>query len=142
VFFFSTVVTSILREILDVKLPEAIIIDYQHVTLLRHTKTILQIVYKELSPYNRRLLDHKLKAQSFPHFFNRRMKCFKDLSFIKATELRNILFYGFLPLLYELMDREKLAHMALFICAIRLLHSQPSKFGQHPRRHINEKTMF
>ncbi|CAF1368239.1 unnamed protein product [Rotaria sordida] len=122
--------TSILQNILDTKLPEAIIIDYQHVSLLRHTKTVLSTIYKQLKPSHRRLIDIKLKNQCFPHFFNRRMKPFKNLSFIKAVELRNILLYGFLPLSYEFINREQLAHFALFICSIRLYHSQPPMFGR------------
>jgi hypothetical protein len=130
IFFFLVTGTSILQDILDIKLPTAIIIDYQHVTLLRHTKTVLNTIYKGLSPSRRERLDIKLKNQCFPHFFNRRMKSFNKLSFIKAVELRNVLIYGFLPLSYEFVKREQLAHIALFICAIRLYHSQPPIFGR------------
>ncbi|CAF4124951.1 unnamed protein product [Adineta steineri] len=128
-FFFATG-TSILKDILDTKLPQGIIIDYQHVSLLRHTKTLLYQVYKQFSPSQRQLFDIKLKQQCFPHFFNRRMKTCKDLSFMKAVELRNVLIYGLLPLSYEFINYEQLAHMSLFICAIRLYHSQPPMFGQ------------
>ncbi|CAF1218120.1 unnamed protein product [Adineta steineri] len=127
--FFATG-TSILKDILDTKLPQGIIIDYQHVSLLRHTKTLLYQVYKQFNPSQRQLFDIKLKQQCFPHFFNRRMKTCKDLSFMKAVELRNVLIYGLLPLSYEFINHEQLAHMSLFICAIRLYHSQPPMFGQ------------
>ncbi|CAF1231843.1 unnamed protein product [Rotaria sordida] len=129
---------SILQNILDTKLPEAIIIDYQHVSLLRHTKTVLSTIYKQFNPSHRRLIDIKLKNQCFPHFFNRRMIPFKNLSFIKAIELRNILLYGFLPLSYEFMNREQLAHFALFICSFRLYHSQPPMFGRETVRIANQ----
>jgi hypothetical protein len=119
IFFFLVTGTSILQDILDIKLPTAIIIDYQHVTLLRHTKTVLNTIYKGLSPSRRERLDIKLKNQCFPHFFNRRMKSFNKLSFIKAVELRNVLIYGFLPLSYEFVKREQLAHIALFIKIIQ-----------------------
>ncbi|CAF1241007.1 unnamed protein product [Rotaria sordida] len=119
---------SILQDILDIPLPHAILIDYQHVTLLRHTKTVLRAIYKQLKPSDRERFDNKLKYQSFPHFFNRQMKPFKEFRFIKAVELRNILFYGFLPLSFEFIDSQQLAHFALFICSIRLYHSQPPMF--------------
>ncbi|CAF5034944.1 unnamed protein product, partial [Rotaria sp. Silwood1] len=73
--------------------------------------------------------DNHLKYQSSPHFFNRQMKSFNKFSFIKAVELRNILFYGFLPLSFEFINIQQLAHFALFICSIRLYHSQPPMFG-------------
>ncbi|CAF1401710.1 unnamed protein product [Rotaria sp. Silwood1] len=120
---------SILQDILDVSLPYAILIDYQHVSLLRHTKTVLKAIYKQLKPSDRERFDNKLKYQSFPHFFNRQMKPFNKFSFIKAVELRNILFYGFLPLSFEFINIQQLAHFALFICSIRLYHSQPPMFG-------------
>ncbi|CAF4869588.1 unnamed protein product [Rotaria socialis] len=62
---------SILQDILDTRLPEAILIDYQHASLLRHTKTILQFV-----------------------------------------------------------NREQLSHFALYVCSMRLYHSEPPMFGE------------
>ncbi|CAF4751404.1 unnamed protein product, partial [Rotaria socialis] len=121
---------SILQDILDTRLPEAILIDYQHATLLRHTKTILKIIYNQLRPVYRRQLDVKIKGQPFPHFFNRKFKCFKDFSFIKAIELKNLLFYGFLPLSIEFVNLEQLSHFALYICSMRLYHSEPPMFGE------------
>ncbi|UJR38891.1 hypothetical protein I4U23_031559 [Adineta vaga] len=119
---------SILQDILDISLPYSILIDYQHVTLLRHTKTVLNEIYKLLKPSKREQLNNKLRLQSFPHFFHRKMKPFTEFAFIKATELRNILYYGCLPSLLGLIDIERLAHFALFVCSIRLYHLQPSMF--------------
>ncbi|CAF2110347.1 unnamed protein product [Rotaria magnacalcarata] len=121
---------SILQDILDTRLPEAILIDYQHASLLRHTKTILQIIYNQLRPVYRRQLDVEIKVQPFPHFFNRKLKCFKEFSFIKAIELRNLLFYGFLPLSIKFVNREQLSHFALYVCSMRLYHSEPPMFGE------------
>ncbi|CAF1306540.1 unnamed protein product, partial [Didymodactylos carnosus] len=87
---FGHLGTNILEEILDVPLPQAIIIDYLHVTLLRHTKAIVTELYALLKPAERQRLDISLKQQRFPHFFNRKMRAIKDLSYVKATELRNI----------------------------------------------------
>lgn len=125
---------SILHNILDVPLPYAVLIDYQHATLLRHTKTVLSYIYnKHLKPPHRKQLDNKLKNQPFPHFFHRQMKSFQDFSYIKAVELRNLLFYGFLPLSFDFVNIDQLAHLTLFICSIRLYHSQPPMFGTNTR---------
>ena len=86
-------------------------------------------IYQGLSPRDRQSFDMKLKFQRFPHFFNRKMKPFNDFAYVKAVEVRNVLFYGFLPLGLEFIDVERLSHFALFICAIRLYHSQPPMFG-------------
>lgn len=115
----------IFSDLLDVQLPYSIIIDYAHATLLRHAKAIFSEIYRRLSPSVRIDVDHALKSQAFPHFFHRRMKPLKDLSFIKATELRNILFYGFLPIVHQLLPINLVCHLALFICGMRLLHGRP-----------------
>ncbi|CAF1545679.1 unnamed protein product [Didymodactylos carnosus] len=127
---FGHLGTSILDEIMDTTFPEAIVTDYQHVTLLRHTKTITTSVYRRLNPQQRLTLDKNLKNQSFPHFFNRKMRLLVDLSYVKATEFRNILFYGLVPLLHHIMDIDFMAHLVLFVCSIRLYHSQPPLFDQ------------
>ncbi|CAF1295528.1 unnamed protein product [Rotaria sordida] len=62
---------SILHDLLDVPLPHSIIVDYLHVSLLRHTKSIVKQIYKNLSPLQRTKLDTCLRSQKFPHFFNR-----------------------------------------------------------------------
>ncbi|CAF5175280.1 unnamed protein product [Rotaria magnacalcarata] len=81
-------------------------------------------IYRRLSPVIRATIDIALSQQSFPHFFHRRMKSFKDLSFIKATEIRNILFYGFLPIFHQHLQHDYLGHFALYICAMRLFHGR------------------
>ncbi|CAF1092675.1 unnamed protein product, partial [Didymodactylos carnosus] len=121
---FGHLGTNILEEILDVPLPQAIIIDYLHVTLLRHTKAIVTELYALLKPAERQRLDISLKQQRFPHFFNRKMRAIKDLSYVKATELRNMLLYGLLPNFYLFLSLETIAHFALYVCGIRLLHGK------------------
>ncbi|CAF5036941.1 unnamed protein product, partial [Rotaria magnacalcarata] len=81
-------------------------------------------IYRRLSPVIRATIDIALSQQPFPHFFHRRMKSFKDLSFIKATEIRNILFYGFLPIFHQHLQHDYLGHFALYICAMRLFHGR------------------
>ncbi|CAF4571305.1 unnamed protein product, partial [Didymodactylos carnosus] len=66
--------------ILDVSLPQAIIIDYLHATLLRHTKEIITELYALLEPAERQRLDISLKQQRFPHFFNRKMRARSERS--------------------------------------------------------------
>ena len=116
--------TSILMEILDTPLPDAIMIDYLHVTLLRHTKTIVHDLYSRLKPAERQNIDNRLKNQRFPYFFNRRMRPLKELAFIKGTELRNILFYGLIPLFTDYLSIDQMAHLCLYVCGIRLLHNE------------------
>lgn len=65
---------SILHQILDVPLPHSIIIDYMHVTLLRHARSVVQQLYTSMKPKQRIELDNKLSAQQFPHMFHRKMK--------------------------------------------------------------------
>ena len=74
---------SILQDLLDVPLPDSIIADYLHVTLLRHTRAILQQTYSKLSPAQRVKFDIGLRAQKFPHSFNRKVRGVSDLSFVK-----------------------------------------------------------
>lgn len=113
---------SIFDSMLDTSLPHAIVIDYAHATLLRHTKSVLIELYQRLKPNVRREVDAALLQQSFPHFFHRRMKPFSEFSFVKATEIRNILLYGFIPVFYRHLPPELFAHFCLFVCGIRLLH--------------------
>jgi hypothetical protein len=116
--------TSVLTDILDVPLPHAIMIDYLHVTLLRHTKTMIQELYSRLKPCQREQVDVRLNQQTFPHFFNRRMRPLKDLSFVKATELRNILFYALIPIFLEYFPINRMAHICLYVCSVRLIHNE------------------
>ncbi|CAF1311019.1 unnamed protein product, partial [Rotaria sordida] len=116
---------SVFANVIDIQLPYSIIVDYAHASLLRHSKSIFSELYRRLSPAIRDDVDITLAKQPFPHFFNRRMKSFKDLSFVKATEVRNMLFYGFLPIFHQHLPMNLLSHFALYISGMRLLHSSP-----------------
>jgi hypothetical protein len=74
---------SILHDLLDVPLPNSIIADYLHVTLLRHTRAIVQQTYSKLSLAQRVKFDIGLRVQKFPHSFNRKVRPVSDLSFVK-----------------------------------------------------------
>ncbi|CAF2038029.1 unnamed protein product [Rotaria magnacalcarata] len=115
---------SILEDLLDVKLPDSIVVDYMHTTLLGHSKAIFSAIYYKLAPLQRSVWNYQLKSQQFPHFFNRKVRPFTEFAHVKATELRNLLFYCLLPNLQTLLPLEKLAHLALYVCSIRLLHGQ------------------
>ncbi|CAF1684484.1 unnamed protein product [Rotaria magnacalcarata] len=84
---------SILEYVLDVPLPHEIIIDYAHVSLLRHYRDVIQVVASSLAPAVRQRIDDSLIKQRFPHFFHRNMRGVQDFSFIKAIELKNLLLY-------------------------------------------------
>ena len=60
---------SFLHDLLDVPLPNSIIVDYLHVSLLRHTRAIIQQIYAKLSASERIKLDLGLRGQKFPSFF-------------------------------------------------------------------------
>ncbi|CAF4840063.1 unnamed protein product [Rotaria socialis] len=115
---------SILQDLLDVKLPDSIVVDYMHTTLLGHNKAIFSAIYYKLTPLQRLVWNYQLKSQQFPHFFNRKVRPFTEFAHVKATELRSLLFYCLLPNLQTLLPLEKLAHLALYVCSIRLLHGQ------------------
>lgn len=72
-----------------------------------------------------------------PHFFNRRLRPFCELAFIKGSELRNNLFYGTIPLLWHYLPIELISHLALFICAIRIWHSE-RVYGEQTSRIAGE----
>ena len=74
---------SILHDLLDIPLPYSIITDYLHVSLLRHTRGIVKQIYASLSPFQRTEFDAGLRAQQFPHIFNRKLRPVCNLSFIK-----------------------------------------------------------
>ncbi|CAF1489595.1 unnamed protein product [Rotaria magnacalcarata] len=120
----------ILDSILDISLPVSIICDYVHVTLLRHFKDVVKVISRGLFPSQRKNIDSKLERQSFPHYFRRKMRGIKDFSYIKASELKNLLLYGFLPVFYNVLSSNILGHIALFICAVRLLHKSKKTFGE------------
>ncbi|CAF3601711.1 unnamed protein product [Rotaria socialis] len=102
---------SLLHDLLDVPLPNSIIVDYLHVSLLRHTRAIIQQVYAQLSPLERTKFDSGLRGQRFPHFFN-------------PTELRNLLLYALIPHLPPFLPKEQLAHLSLYVCSIRIIHGK------------------
>ncbi|CAF1524702.1 unnamed protein product, partial [Didymodactylos carnosus] len=121
---------SLLKNLLDVPLPYSIILDYLHISLLRHTKCILPQLYQQLTVPQRRSLDKAFKEQCFPHFFNRKIKPLNNLSFIKATELRNIILYCLLPLIQPLLPSDVVSHLALYVCFLRLLDSKRLSRGE------------
>ncbi|CAF4344652.1 unnamed protein product [Rotaria socialis] len=99
------------------------VIDYMHVSLLRHTRTIIQYIYQEiLKPKQRDELDDLFRHQAFPHHVNRKMCCVKDFSYCKASELRNMLLYDLLPLIRSFLPVKLAAHLALYVTAMRHLH--------------------
>ena len=116
---------SIFTDLIDNPLPEGIMIDYLHVTLLRHAKSVFSVLYRRLKPSERKILDEKFRNQSMPHYYHRKLRPLSDLAYAKGTELRNNLFYAILPLLIDHLPMELLAHLALYVCAIRLWHSFP-----------------
>ncbi|CAF1147912.1 unnamed protein product [Adineta ricciae] len=120
---FGHLGTSILDEIVDIPLPHALIIDYSHVTLLRHFRTITITIVSSLEPSKRKKIDDALRKQIFPHFFHRKMKGIEDFSFIKATELKNLLLYGFIPHFMHYLTIDQLAFVSLLIIGIRLIHA-------------------
>jgi hypothetical protein len=114
---------SILDEVLDVPLPHGIVIDYAHVSLLRHFRDVTRTVASSLAPSIRQKIDCSLRRQAFPHFFHRKMRGIEDFSFIKATELKNLLLYGFIPHFMHHLTIDQLCFLSLFIIGIRLLHA-------------------
>ena len=116
---------SVLQSILDIALPDSIIIDYLHVTLLGHAKGLILNLYRYITPGQRKKLDVKLNEQQFPHYFNRKMRKIEHFANVKASEIKNMLFYGLLPNFQLYLPIENLSHVALYVCFIRLLHGQP-----------------
>ncbi|CAM4947269.1 unnamed protein product [Rotaria socialis] len=53
------------------------------------------------------------------------MRLISNSGFVKATEIKNILFYGLLPIFQLYLPIEKLSYLALFVCFTRLLHAEP-----------------
>ena len=119
-----------LSEILDVPLLASIICGYQHVTLLRHFRDVVKTISSCLPVEVRKNVDYKLRNQCFPHYFNRKMRGIDEFSYIKASELRNLLLYGFVPNFYDMLNVDQAAHICLFICGIRILHSSNENFGK------------
>ncbi|CAF4927705.1 unnamed protein product, partial [Rotaria socialis] len=92
-------------------------------SVLSHAKLIILAVYHLLKPAQRKELNFYLHNQFCPHFFNRKLRSIDNFGFVKATEVRNVLFYGLLPHLISFMQIEQYSHLALYVCAMRLLHS-------------------
>ncbi|CAF1368385.1 unnamed protein product [Rotaria sp. Silwood1] len=118
---------SFFHEILDIPLPHSILMDYMHITLLRHTRSVVLQIYESIVPKKRSEIDDQLKFQQFPHTFNRKLKPIKS-GHMKASEIKNLLLYGLVPIFYQHLQVDKAAHIALFVCAIRMLHG-PKLFG-------------
>ena len=57
---------SIICDVLDTPLPNAIVIDYLHVTLLGHVKNIILSIYHHLRPKQRKIFNEQLVQQQFP----------------------------------------------------------------------------
>jgi hypothetical protein len=57
---------SVLDAILDVPFPQAIVLDYLHITLLGHAKLIILSIYKRLKPFQRNQLNIQMNKQNFP----------------------------------------------------------------------------
>ncbi|CAF0946406.1 unnamed protein product [Didymodactylos carnosus] len=113
---------SIISNLFEKDLPLAIMIDYLHASLLRQTKTILTHLRDELSKSDLEELSILLKNQKFPHTFNRHLPSLSNLSFVKGTELKNLLLYAILPRFMNYFPIETVAFLCLFVCGIRLLH--------------------
>jgi hypothetical protein len=60
---------SVFGNILDVPFPEAIVLDYLHVSLLGHAKLITLSIYKQLKPVQREQLNIQINKQRFPRKF-------------------------------------------------------------------------
>jgi hypothetical protein len=126
---FGRLGISVLNQIVDIPLPRCIISDYLHVTLLGHGKALILNLYHSLSPSERATVDDCFNKQTFPHHFNRKMRPVSSFAFVKATEIRNMLLYGLLPILEPYLPLDRFAHLALYISFIRLLHDEKGVFG-------------
>ncbi|CAF3931397.1 unnamed protein product [Rotaria sp. Silwood1] len=120
---FGHLGTSILDEVFDIPLPRGLIIDYSHVSLLRHFRDVVKTISLSLAPVIRENIDISLRAQVIHHFFNRKLRGVADFSFIKAIELENLLFYGFIPHFMHYITIDQLSFISLFVIGVRLLHA-------------------
>ena len=118
--------TSVLEQVVDISLPDCVLIDYTHVSLLRHFRDVVRTVSRSLSPATRKLVDKLLRTQQFPHYFNRKMRGIEDFSYIKAVELKNLLLYGFIPHFLPHLSINQVGFLSLFIIGIRLIHVDQS----------------
>ena len=119
---FGQLGTCILTPFVDIHLPSCLLVDYAHVTLLRHFRDVIRTVYASLSPAIRQQIDRSLRMQRFPNYFNRKMRGINELAFVKAVEMKNLLFYGLLPNLIDLVSMNQLSFLSLLVLGIRLIH--------------------
>lgn len=119
---FGQLGTCILAPFVDICLPSCLLVDYAHVTLLRHFRDVIRTVYASLSPAIRQQIDQSLRTQRFPNYFNRKVRGINDLSFVKAVEMKNLLFYALLPNLMDLVSINQLCFLSLLVLGIRLIH--------------------
>ncbi|CAF1527222.1 unnamed protein product [Rotaria magnacalcarata] len=120
---FGHLGNSILQGIIDVPLPFSILIDYAHVTLLRHFRGVIQKISSSLAPSVRQQIDVNLRSQAFPHIFNRKLRGIEELSFIKAVELKNLLLYAFIPNFIDNLTTNQIGFLSLLVLGIRLIHA-------------------
>ena len=113
---------SVLEPFVDIPLPRSVLIDYAHVTLLRHFRDVLRTVHSSLSPAIRKQIDLSLVGQRFPHHFNRKLRGIEDLSFVKAVELKNLFFYAFIPNFIGYLSVNQISFLSLLICGMRLIY--------------------
>ncbi|CAF1431354.1 unnamed protein product [Rotaria sordida] len=66
-------------------------------SVLGHAKLIILSIYQKLKQVQRKELNFYLANQVLPHFFHRKLRSIDNFGFVKANEVRNILFYGLLP---------------------------------------------
>lgn len=67
--FYGHFGRSIITKLLDTPLPDAIVPDYLHVTLLGHVKNIVLSIYHDMRPQQRREFNERLIHQKFPREF-------------------------------------------------------------------------
>jgi hypothetical protein len=114
--------TFVLQDIIDVPLPSSVLVDYAHVTLLRHFRDVIKTISSSLSPSVREQINVSLRTQPFPHHFNRKLRGVDELSYIKAVELKNLLLYAFLPNFIDYLTSNQIGFLSLLVLSIRLIH--------------------
>ncbi|CAF1331592.1 unnamed protein product [Didymodactylos carnosus] len=129
---------SPIADLFDGDLPNSIMIDYLHASLLRHVKTVVVELTSRLSKNDCKKLDELLKSQKFPHFFNRKLRGVLDVSYVKATEWRSLVLYALLPKFLPFFDDDIVAYLSLFVCALRCLHGSPlNQISRRSREEIS-----
>jgi hypothetical protein len=113
---------SVFEPFIEIPLPQSVLIDFAHVTLLRHFRDVLRTVHASLSPAIRKQIDVSLVSQLFPHHLNRKLRDVEDLSCVKAVELKNLFFYAFIPNFIGYLSENQISFLSLLICGMRLLY--------------------